>query len=586
VASLRRFLADFGVAIIALPLATWGAVWFSFQFLNIGGWAGPLWAPLGWLIFFGPLLWLPIYYGGVLIWCLRPVFGGRFGRIAGAAVCLAGWASYAQYQVIQARSEGEQIAQADSQLRPAPGVDAVAFYNTICDANCTELLAGGFVKTVYLERGNALTRVLTLGNDGSCDGASALASKILRDNNRFDLCIKESTAPSFTGGGLLFQDSWNHVRDFYGWHRSVRTFTVSKWVDNRWQPFYERKYGDIYVLQYFPVFISGFTDSGWIGTDWWRRVIKVGKPVEMKDVIGEALGITLAGSFDTTVVRHEGPAVIVTPNVIHPAPPAELAADIERMSLDGDPAVLRQAAKSIDRFVKENKTYEPVRASLERLMSSSKPDVKSSAYRAIAYGPVDIDDDLVKFIMTNQPDWQSPELGAVLGRLSEDQLRPYETQFVEVFFAADRNTDRHMGPRARDMVTTALPALRLDVLKQIFDRCSEISEIELRNIGQDINGDNGRMSDARALKLQATWAPCTLQRMQTFNPYSFDPIARGMAWVDESAAAAAVLEKRLAAPLTTDSDIDRSNLQGTLGWLRQYPDFFQTQRAKARPWRR
>jgi hypothetical protein len=303
---LRRFIIDFVIGAIVLPLATWAAVWFSFQILNIGAFGAALWWPLGILAFIGPFLWLPIYYGGALVWVLHPAFRRRFGRTAAAALCLAGWAGYAEYQSIQAQVEARKIAEANTQIRPIAGTDAVTFTNTtVCDADCTELLAGAFVKTVYLQ-GSANTHVLTLTRDEPCEGASALASKILRDNNRFDLCINDSIASRSAGGGLLFQKSLQYDRDFYGTHRSLWTFTVSQRAGDRWQPIFQIKYGDIYVVQYFPVFISGFTDASWIGTDWWRRDIKVGKAVDMRDVINAALGIRLTGAFDPFGAQRQG----------------------------------------------------------------------------------------------------------------------------------------------------------------------------------------------------------------------------------------------------------------------------------------
>jgi hypothetical protein len=563
---LFRFAIDFAVGVIVLVLGTGAAVGIS------------------WVLsptFIGPLLWLPIFYALVAIWLASGVVYSRWGRLAAFAVCLAGWASYAQIQADKAQSEIDRINAANSQIEPRTGIEAVTFRESSCDAICAELLVGQFVKTVYLVNPRQ-AHVLSLGTDGPCQGPSALASKILRDNNRFDLCINDSIEPGNNGGGLLFTKFSRSDFDFEHYGR-FEGFTVSEWIDGRWQPIYERQYGEFDVVQYFPAFAGVFMSPR---MEWWRRAITFGQPVTMQDVVAEALGIKLTGSFDTTVVRHEGRGTITMPNVIAPAPPAALAADIGRMSKDNDPAVLLQAARSIERYVKENKTYEPVRASLERLLANPKPEVKSSAYGAIAYGPVALDDDLLKFIMDNQPNWQSPQLGAVFVRFKEDELRPYEAQFVEAVFAAVGNTDRHAGPLARDMVTTALPAWRREVLEQIFDRCSEISDMELTNIGQGISGDNGRMSDDDVSKLQATWAPCALQRMPAFNAFALAEIARGMPWVDRSAAAAAVLEQRLASPLPSDSDIDKSNLRGSLDWLRRYPDFFQTERAKARPWRR
>ena len=574
---LRRFWSDFTIGVVALPLATVAAVWFSFSFLYIAGWGGQLWAPIGLLLFFGPLLWLPIYYLIVLSWTLFPLRQGRFGRVAALAVCLAGWAGYAEYQAIAARIDADRIVAANDQPQSKSGIDAVAFENTICDAICTELLAGGFVKTVYLERGNRQTRVLTMRTDGPCEGPDVLASKILRDNNRFDLCISESIAQSFTGGGLLFRDASIYDRDFYGLHRNIRAFTVSEWSGNQWRPLYEKKYGTIYVLQYLPVFIGGFTDSGWIGIDWWRRPIKVAEPFGMKDVINDALGIKLTGAFDRTVIKPFGNGgVMVTPNVLSPAPPAELAADIARMSTDADPTVRRQAAQSIGRFIKENKSYEPVRASLERLIADSGPEVKASAYQAIAYEPVDIDDRLLQSIMDNAPDWESSGLGGLLRRRAESQLKPYEAQIIQAYFNADRVTDRVHGNKGRETASAAIPALELDALKQIFDRCAEISDASLVTMGGNIDSDNRRMSNATLLKLKATWAPCTLPRMAAFNPFAIASVARALAWLGEGPAAAREIEKRLATPQPRDTPVDKSNLQGVLAWLNRFQGDFET----------
>lgn len=571
---MRRFLPDFAIAVIALPLATWAAAWFSFQFLYIGGWGAAVWLPLGLLALFGPILWLPIYYGAALVWVLLPAFRGRLGRPAAALLCLAGWASYAEYQSIRANIEAGQIAEANRQIRPVPGIDAVAFYNTICDANCTELLAERLVKTVYLESRTTATHVLTLSTDGPCEGASALASMVLRDNNGFDLCIHDETVRTITGGGLLFEDASELDRDFYGTHRSIRTFTVRRWIDGQWQRLYERKYGDIYVMQYFPVFLSGFTDTGWVGTDWWRRTITVGQRVDMRDVISDALGVKLTGSFDNTVVQRRGPAVIAKLNVTRPAPPAQLAADIERMSKDSDPAVLRLAAQSINRFVKENKTYEPVRAALGRLLAHPGPEVKASAYRAIAYEPLTIDDQLLKVIMANV-DWQASALGDLLRRLGEDQLKPYEAQIITAYFDTDRVNDRHHGPKGRETLARAVIGLRLDALKQIFDRCSDISEAALDVMGDTIAFDNQRMLNATMLKLKATWAPCVLHRMAGFNPSGMQRTARALAWMGDGPAAAAEIEGRLAAPRPSDTEVDKSNLRGDLAWLRQFQADFE-----------
>lgn len=572
---LRRFIIDFAIGVIVLPLATWAAAWFSFQILNIAAWAGPLWAPFGLLIFFGPLLWLPIFYGGALVWVFRPAFRRRFGRPAAAALCLAAWASYAEYQSIQVQAEADKIVETNNQIRPIAGIDAVAFANTtICDADCTELLAGGFVKTVYLGNGSPITHVLTLTRDSPCEGASALASKTLRDNNRFDLCINDTIAPRFTGDVLLFQKSSEYARDFYGLHRSLTVFTVSRWADNHWEPAFQRKYGDIYVLQYFPAFVSGFTDSGWIGTDWWRRGIKVGEPADMKDVINAALGIKLTGAFQPFAVQRQGPAIISQLKTLPPAPPAALAADIARMSADSDPAVRRQAAASINRFVKENKTYEPVRASLERLFADSGPRVKASAYQAIAYLPVAIDDQMLKSIMAS-PDWNAQALGGLIGRMSEDQVRPYQAQILTAYFDTDRLNDRLHGLQGRETLASAVTGLPIEGLKQIFDRCPEISDAALNAMALLIGSDQQRMSNAILLKLKATWAPCALGRMAGLNPYAIDNAARGLAWIGNGPAAAAEIEKRLAAPRPTDTDVDKSNLQGKLAWLHRYEGDFQ-----------
>lgn len=572
--TLRRFVLDFVTGVIVLPLASWAAVWFSFQILNIAAFAGPLWAPLGILFFFGPLLWVPIYYGGALVWVLRPAFRRRFGRVAAAVLCLAGWAGYAEHQASQVQAEADKIAETNNQIRPIAGIDAVAFANTtVCDADCTELLAGGFVKTVYLEKGTAVTHVLTLSHDGPCEGASAVASKVLRDNNRFDLCINDAIAPHFTGGGLLFQTSSEYQRDFYGLHRSLTVFAVSRWADNRWVPAFQRKYGSIYVLQYFPVFISGFTDSGWIGTTWWRRVIKVGEPADMKDVINATLGIKLTGAFNPFAVQRQGPATISRLKTPPPAPPAELAANIARMGTDSDPAVRREAAASINRFIQENKTYEPVRAPLERLLADADPQVKASAYQAIAYLPIAIDDQLLKSIMAD-PDWNASALGGLLARMSEDQVRPYQAQIVTAYFDTDGAHDRLHAP-GRDTLASAVTGLPIEGLKQIFDRCSDISEAALSAMGGIIDFNEQRMPNAALRKLKATWAPCALERMAAFNPYAITHTARGLAWMGNGTAAAAEIEKRLATPKPTDTAIDKSNLQGLLAWLHRFEGDFQ-----------
>jgi hypothetical protein len=593
---LRRFIIDFIIGAIVLPLATWAAVWFSFQILNIGAWAGPLWAPLGLLIFFGPLLWLPIFYGGALVWVLRPAFRGHFGRAAATVLCLAGWAGYAGYQSVQAQTEARKIAETSNQIRPIAGIDAVAFADTtVCDADCTELLAGGFVKTIYLERGSTTTHVLTLTRDSPCEGPSALASKILRDNNRFDLCINDTVAPHYTADGLLFQKSSEYARNFYGLHRSLTIFNVSRWVDNHWAPIFQRKYGHIYVLQYFPVFISGFTDTGWIGTDWWRRAIKVGEPVDMKDVINATLGIKLTGAFNPYTVQRQGSGTISRLKTPPPAPPAALAANLERMSTDSDPAVRRQAAAGIKRFMAENKTYEPIRATLERLFADPDSQVKASAYEAIAYLPIAIDDKLLKSIMASA-DWQASALGNLLARLSEDQVRPYQAQIITAYFDTehvddhlhgfDRPDDKLAGDRAvrsaqaaarksRETLASAVTGLPIEGLKQIFDRCPEITDAALSEMGALIDSDQRRMSNAILLKLKATWAPCALQRMTAFNPYAITRTARGLAWIGNGPAAAAEIEKRLAAPMPSDTDIDKSNLHGVLAWLHRFEGDFQ-----------
>jgi hypothetical protein len=567
---LFRFAIDFAIGVIVLVLGTGAAVGISW-----------ILAPT----FIGPLFWLPIFYALVTIWLASGVVYSRWGRLAAFAVCLAGWASYAQIQANKAQSEVDRINAANSQIKPRTGVEAVAFRESSCDAICAELLVGKFVKTVYLVNAPQ-AHVLRL-TDGPCQGPSALASKILRDNNRFDLCIDDSVEPGNDGGGLLFTTHSRSDFDFehYG---SLTGFVVSGWMDGRWQRLYERQYGEFDVVQYFPAFAAGFTGglSGLQRMLWWRRAIKFGEPVTMQNVVSEALGIKLTGAFDTTVIRQQGRGTVTMPNVISPAPPAELAADIERMSKDSDPAVLRQAAGSIARYIQENRTYQPVRVSLERLLADPRPDVKASAYRAFAYGPAALDDALLKFIMDNQPNWQSPALGGVFVRYKEDELRPYEAQFVDAFFTADGDTNRHSGQLAREMVTIALPAWRREVLEQIFNRCSEISESEMRNIGARITSDNGRMSDADVSKLQTSWAPCALQRMPDFGIYSLVDIARGMAWIDRSAAATAILEKRVANPLPAESDIDKSNLKAQLDWLRRYPTFFQEERARAQRFRR
>src|SRR5258707_12970434 len=100
---------------------------------------------------------------------------------------------------------------------------------------------------------------------------------------------------------------------------------------------------------------------GTSGVAWWRREIFFGEKVDLKEVVAEALGIKLLDSFNTTVTTRIGSAILTQPNVRRPAPPAELAADIDRMSQDGDPAVLRNTADSISRFTKEHKSYEAVR---------------------------------------------------------------------------------------------------------------------------------------------------------------------------------------------------------------------------------
>ena len=571
-AVLYRFALDFVIGVIVLVLGTAAAVGASWIFIPS---------------IVGPFLWLPIFYALVTIWLVSAVLDRRWGRVAAFAACLAAWAGYAQIQAVKAQREADRIDAANRQIKPRTGVEAVAFRLSFCDAICAELLVGKFVKTVYLI-GSPQTRALRLGTDGPCQGPSALASKILRDNNRFDLCIDNSVEPGNNGGGLLFTTYSRSNSDFehYG---SLTGFVVSEWVNGRWQPLYERQYGEFDVVQYFPAFAAGFIGSlsGQPRMLWWRRrAIKFGELVTMRDVVSEALGIKLAGAFDTTLIRQQARGTITMPNVISPAPPAALAADIERMGKDSDPAVLRQAASSIERYIKENKTYQPVRASLERLLADPRRDVKASAYQVIAYGPATLDAALLTFIMDNQPNWQSPALGGVFVRYREDELRPYEAQFIDAFFAADGDADRHSSQRARETVTAALPAWRREVLEQIFNRCSEISERELSNIGQAIGGDSRRMPDADVLKLQATWAPCALQRMQNFDTYELIGIVRGMASVDRSAAAAAVLEKRLADPLPADSAVDKSNLKVQLDWLRQYPNFFQDERAIARPTQR
>jgi hypothetical protein len=531
----------------------------------------------------GPFLWLPIYYIIVLIWVLRPAFKGRFGRVAAAVICLAGWAGYAESQAIRAQAEAARIAEANARAPSRPEVDAIVFHHTtICDAICTELLAKRLVKAVYL--GPSAARVLTLSQEGPCEGASALASKLLRANNRFDLCIKDELAHGITGRELLFEESRRFERDFWGDHSDVTTFTVSEWHTNKWRSIYDRRFGRIYVLQYFPVFLAGFTDTGWLGVTWWRRAIKVGEPVDMKEVIGQVLGIKLTGEFDPMVIqRLDGGGAAAGDKIPAPAPPAALAAEIDRLSASHDAAVLKQTAGFINRFIKENGTYEPVRVALESLLASRAEQVKASAYQAIAYPPVAIDDQLLKFIMDNSPDWQSLALGALLGRLSEDQLKPYEAQIVAAYFAADADrSSRRVPPNnARETLALAVPAMRLEALKSIFDRCPDISEAALRTMAERIDFDNRRMSDATLLKLKTTWAPCALGRMATFHPHSIWGTARALAWLGDGSAAAAEIDKRLAAPVPTDTDTDKSNLQGVPSWIRNNQAAFDKRWAKA-----
>jgi hypothetical protein len=250
------------------------------------------------------------------------------------------------------------------------------------------------------------------------------------------------------------------------------------------------------------------------------------------------------------------------------------------MSADGDPPVRRQAAASINRFVKENKTYEPVRPSLERLLVDPDLTVKESAYRAIAYPPIPIDDQLLKLIMANA-DWEAEALGDLLNRLGEDQLQPYESQIVAAYFEADRVTDRSHGLKRREAVTRAAMALPHAGLQQIFDRCPDIGEMALRTMGGNIDSDSRRMPSAMLLKVKATWAPCALRRMQNFGVYSMITIARGLASLNEAPAAAAELDKRLASPRPNETANDQSNLQNYLRWLRQSEGDFEKQWAKA-----
>jgi hypothetical protein len=560
---MKSFRADFIRGLIGLPLATIVAVWVSYVLI---------------ITIFGPLLWLPIFYILVLIWVLRPAFWGYYGRLAALGVCLVAWAAYAQSQAIAAHLKANEIAKENARLPTRSGIDAVVFHADICDAICTELLANRRVKTVFL-MGRSVSRALTLATDGPCDGASALASKLLRDNNRFGLCIRDEVARGISGRELLFEQNRRFDRPLWGEHADMVALTVSEWDSNKWRPIYERSFGVLYVLQYFPAFAA---DAFQHRIEWWRRAIKIGEPADMKEVVGQVLGIKLTGEFDTTVVEPFGNGGTITRfNVIKPALPADLAAEIDRLSRDGDPAVLRQAANSITRFIKENKTYEPIRASLQRLILSPDEGVKPSAYQAVAYAPVAIDDDLLRFIMEHDPDWRSSALGGLLSRLSEDQLKPYEAQIAGAHFESDKADNRRSQNSAREALSLALPALRLEALKQIYDRCSELSEASLRIMGETIDAENRRMPDAKLLKLKATWAPCALRRMATFSSYSLRGIARGLAWIGDGPAAAAQLEEVLASHRF--HGVDETNLQGVDTWLRNNQKEFEKRWAHVAP---
>jgi hypothetical protein len=549
--NLTRFWADFWIGITFFPALTAGAVAISYILI---------------ITIFGPDLWLLLFYAVIFAFLFRSWATGRRGYMAAAALCFLSWAAFAQYQVVAAWLEARETTEANSQIKPRPGSQSVAFrtrnVDVVCDAMCTELLADGHVTTLFIDTGRQ-THTLTLSREGPCQGPSMLASKKLRDNNRFDLCINDAVEPGSPARGLLIEQKSTSEAHF-GRTREVRRFPVSEWVGDRWEPVYERRYEDVHVLQYFPAFAGYFTGMGSSGVAWWRREIVFGDKVDFKDVVSEALGIKLLGSYDTTVITRNGWAVTSQPNVFRPAPPAELAADIDRMSQDSDPAVLRIAAVSIGRFVKENKSYEAVRVPLVRLLASAGPEIKSAVYLAICCEGPAIDEQILASIMDGGPDWESRSLGALLGRLSEDELGPYEARIVDAFF----DMDRRNRPNGRQALAAVLPALPLAAIERVFDRCADLSDPAIGSIGEYLDFNGRRISAANLRKLRTTAVPCLLRRMAALRPFMLMSVSRGLTALGEGSAAAAEVERRVAAPSPADSGNDLSNLKDQLAWIR------------------
>lgn len=544
-----RFVQDFIVGVIGFALATAAAVVVSYVLL---------------ITIFGPLIWLFVFYGSVAAFILRYASRGRFGFAAAAVFCLAGWALYAEIDAMAARDEARKVASENASFKRRPVVEAVTFRrpyrSVLCDSLCTELLAGGFVKTVFVEI-ESKAYALTLASGDGCDGKSAEASAILREKNRFDVCIRNESVPPSATAGLLFEQR-SALRHEFADTRSTTTFLVSERDGDGWRLSHSRTHGRLLPLGHVPIFAGFFTGSGRHGVWWWRRTIELGKQVDMSDVVSETLSIELTRSFDAFVTERKGTTVMSRRVTPPPAVPAELAAAIDRMSRDVDPKAQEAAAKEIQRFVRENRTYHPVRASLERLLASPHGGVKGGAYNAIAHQQMEFDAELLRAIMDGGPAWGNVALGTLLGRFPEGTLVLYEARIIEEFFKAEQ---QYAQPR----FVPALFALRRDALAQVFADCTKITSQVIVVIGDRLESSGRSWDDEKKAKFNEAVRPCLVQRFPTLTPGGLSRIAKGLAQIGEGELAIAAIEQRLAEPREKDRKTDLSNLKSQLDRLRQ-----------------